>query len=101
VPQFGDSLGKGGIALGTWNTQAEYKDIEVVQNGKTLYTSHFAADASGWKTLSGDWKRADGAFQQTADGPNHLALFNPPDLNNASDYHTAASSRKLGGREDS
>ena len=100
VPEFRDAaLGKGGIGVGTWNTQSEYKEIEITQNGKSLYVSHFAADAPGWKPLSGDWKTSGGAFRQTADGPNHLALFNTPEMNNASDYTLRLKARKLGGRE--
>ena len=55
----------GAIGLGTWTTQAEYKDIKVTKGDKTLFTSDFSKDNEGWKTVRGQWNVKDGALQQT------------------------------------
>ena len=62
------------IGVGTWNTQAEYRDIKVVDpSGKTLFASDFAAGLDGWKTAGGAWSVKDGALCQTADGTDFRA----------------------------
>lgn len=52
----------GGIGIGTWGTQAEFKDISLVQDGKSVFTS---PDGSGLRVESGRWEKADGAIRQT------------------------------------
>ena len=39
----------GAIGVGTWNTSAEFKDIRVEKDGKTLYASDFAQGAADWQ----------------------------------------------------
>lgn len=90
---------KGGMGLGTWQTQAEYKDIEVLQNGRVVYTSDFANGAADWQPRSGDWKVNDGVYQQTAAGDDRRALLENALLNGASDYTIHLKARKLGGAE--
>jgi alpha-L-arabinofuranosidase len=90
---------KGGIGLGTWRTQAEYKDIEVTHNGQTLYSSNFAQGASDWKPVRGDWKLVEGAYRQTNMGENQRAVLVNPALENLSDYTLHLKARKLGGAE--
>lgn len=86
----------GGIGVGTWNTQAEYKDIKVAQNGKTLYQSDFAKGTEGWEMTGGDWKTRDGALRQSAGGNNLLAITGDPSW---TDYTLTLKARKLGGDE--
>ncbi len=45
-PQF-----TGGIGLATWDTQTEYRDIEVVKGGKTIYKSDFINRPQEWQTI--------------------------------------------------
>ncbi len=66
----------GGIGLGTWDTQTEYKDIEVKQNGRVVYKSDFINHPGHWQLLRGQWKTADSALYQTAEGAQFLALLN-------------------------
>jgi len=63
----------GGIGLGTWDTESEYKDIEVIQNGQTVYQSDFVNHADEWKTVRGSWSVKDSAFGQHASGAQRFA----------------------------
>jgi alpha-L-arabinofuranosidase len=76
-PVYGASapLFAGGIGLGTWDTQAEFKDIEVRQGAKTLYRSDFINKENEWSKVRGEWRVKDGALAQTAEGPQRLAMI--------------------------
>lgn len=66
----------GGIGLGTWDTQTEYRDIQVTQNGKVVYNSNFATDKKEWLPVRGNWKYTDsGALAQTGEGAQMLAVL--------------------------
>jgi len=86
----------GAVGVGTWNTQAEYKDIKVEHDGKTLYQSNFTKGTEGWKLVSGEWKTQDGALRQSAGGGNLLAIADGPSW---TDYTLTLKARKLGGAE--
>ncbi len=86
----------GKIGLGTWNTQAEYKDIKVTKDGKVLYSSDFTSGADGWTPLSGKWRVADEALQQVAEGSDRRALAGDSLW---SDYTLTLKARKIGGAE--
>ena len=62
-------ISKGMIGVGTWNTEAEFKDIQVTApDGKVLFTSDFSRNSNGWKELGGGrWSVQDGALQQHAE----------------------------------
>lgn len=84
----------GSIGLGTWNTQAEYRDLKVEQNGRTLYQSDFAKGTEGWELLGGEWTARDGALRQTGGGNNLLAIAQGRSW---TDYTLTLKARKLGG----
>ena len=86
----------GAIGVGTWNTQAEYKDIKVENKGRTLYQSDFAKGTAGWQLVSGEWKTLDGALRQSAGGDNLMAIAGDPAW---TDYTLTLKARKLGGSE--
>jgi alpha-L-arabinofuranosidase len=88
--------GRGGVGLGTWNTQVEYQDVRVTRDGQSLLASDFATGISGWRTRSGNWQVKDGAFQQTAGGVDHRALAGDSTWR---DYTCTLKARKLGGAE--
>ena len=51
-----ESAAVGGISLGTYNTSAEFKDLQITQGGKAVYTADFAGGLPGWSTeQSGNW----------------------------------------------
>ena len=73
APAQKTALYSGGIGLATWDTQTEYKDIEVVQNGKTVYRSDFLNRPGEWKGVRGTWEVKDSAMAQTAMGAQRFA----------------------------
>jgi len=87
----------GMIGVGTWKTEAEFKDIRVTTpSGRVLFESDFSKGLDGWKTSGGDWKVVDGALRQNADGENIRAVIGDPAW---SDYTLTLKARKLGGSE--
>ncbi len=89
-------LPHGKIGVGTWATQAEFRDITVTQGTKTLYQKDFAQGDADWAFGSGQWQVKDGALQQTSTVPNALATAGDPQW---ADYTLHLQARKLGGRE--
>ncbi len=87
---------RGLIGVGTWATQAEFKDIKVTKDGQTLFASDFSKSLDGWKTLRGKWEVVDGALRQTGNEEDTRALIGDP---NWSDYTLSLKARKLGGNE--
>ena len=87
---------RGLVGVGTWATQAEFKDIKVTQGNRTLHSSDFTTGMAGWKTTRGQWLVADGALRQTSDEENVRALVGEPTW---SDYTITLKARKLGGKE--
>ena len=63
----------GGIGLATWDTKTEYKDIEIIQDGKTIFKSDFINDLNNWSLLRGDWEVEDSALAETAYGAQTFA----------------------------
>ncbi|GEM_PF-6006392 len=88
---------RGAIAIGTWNTSADYTDIQVVSNGVTLYQSDFANQGTnGWKFMNGTWVARDGMLSQLAHEINCRAIIGSPDWAN---YTLKLRARKTGGNE--
>lgn len=86
----------GMVGVGTWATQAEFKDIKVTRGKKTLFTSDFSKGTSGWKTQGGKWQTAEGALRQTSEEEGVRALVG--DMN-WSNYTLSLKARKLSGKE--
>jgi alpha-L-arabinofuranosidase len=86
----------GAIGLGTWDTQAEYKDIKVMQGDKSLFSWHAAAGMKDWRVFGGTWGVKDGALRQTGPGNDRRALAGDPAWR---DYTLTLKARKLGGAE--
>ncbi len=82
----------GGVGVGTWKTQAEFKNLEVVSGGRTLFKSE---DGSGLKTDSGAWSQAAGSLRQTSAGEGTLAFA---DIKEQS-YTYRVQARKISGDE--
>lgn len=85
----------GGIGLATWDTQTEYKDIEVIKDGKSIYKSDFINNAGEWKKVRGNWKVTDdGGFAQTAEGAQLLSFLDGKTFDT---YTLKLKARKLSG----
>jgi len=79
------------IGVGTWHTQAEYKDIKVTQGDKVLLEG-----TKGWKFASGDWKWDGAVLRQTGNDQDLRAYAGKKDWK---DYTLTLQARKLGGAE--
>ncbi len=86
----------GMIGVGTWATQAEFKDIQVVKDGKTLFASDFGSGMSGWHFGGGQWEVRDGALCQTGNGEGARALLGSSTW---TDCTLTLKARKTGGSE--
>jgi len=93
------SVGTGSIGLGTWHTSSEYKDIQVVQDSKTVYQSDFAKGIDSWSKRRGDWSVIDGAYRQSSDEENPVTVLNAPSWSGGSDYTLTLKARKISGAE--
>lgn len=92
-------VSKGMIGVGTWRTQAEFKDIKVTApDGQVLFTSDFSTNSDGWKKLGqgARWSVQDGALRQSAEQEFIRAIAGNP---NWTDYTLTLKARKLGGNE--
>ena len=91
---------RGAIGVGTWLTQAEFKDIKVTQataqGDKILYKSDFAEGTKNWKLQNGDWSAKDGVLTQKSEAENVVARFGEDDW---SDYTLSLKARKISGKE--
>ena len=87
----------GAIGVGTWLTQAEYRDIVVTRGEETLFRSDFSAGTKGWRFQGGEWKVVDGALRQSGNGEGDRAVIG--DRNWPAGYTLSLKARKLGGDE--
>ncbi len=85
---------QGGIGVGTWNTEAEFRSIQVTHNGQTLYSG--SDSLSSWNNQKGAWMAQNGAIQQTSPATNCVLTTGSP---NWTDYTYTLQAKKLGGRE--
>ncbi len=86
----------GHIGLGTHQTAAEFKDVQVTRDGQTLLSSRFTDGTPGWSVERGNWSVKDGAFQQADPKASGLVLAGEVSW---SDYTLSLKARKLAGAE--
>lgn len=84
------------LGVGTWATQAEFKDIKVTKDGRTVYQSDFSKGMAGWKTFRGQWKVVDGALRQTSSAQNARAFIGDTSWSNCT---LTLKARRLGSTE--
>ena len=89
-------LPTGKVGVGTWSTEAEFRNIEVTHDGTTLYKSNFANGDSDWTFGTGQWSTQDGALRQSADATGTQAETGDTTWTDYS-YHLQA--RKISGKE--
>jgi len=96
-PEMEQPARAGAVGVGTWATQAEFKDIKVTgKDGRVLFESDFSKNLRGWKTSGGKWEVADGALRQTSGSTDVRATAGDK---NWRDYTFSLKARKLGGAE--
>ncbi len=97
-PKVESNVDQGAIGVGTWRTQAEFRDVQVTSpEGKLLFASDFTNGSGGWQKLGeGQWKVSAGTLQQTSDNESVRAIAGDPSW---TDYTLTLKARKLGGNE--
>ena len=89
----------GSIGVGTYSTQAEYKDVKVVgADGKVVYESGELKDTKGWVTEEGEWKVKEGALAQTGSPEGNISQA-VLDKAMPAEYTLTLKARKTGGDE--
>ncbi len=87
---------RGAVGLGTWHTNAEYKDVVVTHAGQTLLTADLTQTTAGWRINGGKWDPQDGAVKQTLADAETTAVTGDPAW---TDYTVRLKARKTAGRE--
>ena len=87
----------GGVGVGAWVTQAQFKDLRVTAGDKTVFAPDFSSGISGFGRLDGAWKAQDGAIHQSGDAEGAFAVA--ADDKWGGDYVYTLKARKLGGQE--
>ena len=96
-PEMEQPARSGSVGVGTWATQAEFKDIKVTgKDGRVLFESDFSKNLRGWKTSGGKWEVAAGALRQTGGSTDVRATAGDKSWR---DYTLSLKARKLGGAE--
>ncbi|HYG33811.1 MAG TPA: alpha-L-arabinofuranosidase C-terminal domain-containing protein [Clostridia bacterium] len=95
-PEVSPPVKSGAIGVGTWRTEAEFKDIRVTRDGETLYASDFSQGTKGWTMHGGDWSADGGVLHQKALRENIRAFAGDKNWNN---YTYTLKARKLSGDE--
>lgn len=91
------SPGGGAVGVGTWQTQAEFKDLLVTRNGEKLLVEDFADGTAGWRLLGdGKWTTGNGVLRQEGLDENIRAVTGDPSW---TDYTLSLKARKLAGNE--
>ena len=82
----------GAVGVGTWATTAEFKDLRVIQNGQTTFTS---AD-SRLKFESGNWTNLNDVWRQVGNTNGARAFGGDPKWTS---YRLEVKARKISGDE--
>ena len=94
--QDSPSAPTGGVGVGTWRTQAEFKDLKVTHGDKVLYQADFSRGLRGWRRGAGEWTVEDGALRQSSERENCLITTGSGDW---TDYTVSLKARKIDGAE--
>jgi alpha-L-arabinofuranosidase len=96
APEVTPAARSGAIGVGTWRTQAEFKDMKVTRGDETLFAYDPADGTHGWRLHGGDWAVEGGVLQQKGLAENVRAFNGDPAWTN---YTYSLKARKLGGAE--
>ena len=93
LPENTTPFPAGGIGVGTWITQAEYKDITLTENGKVTKLDD---PKSQMKPFGGTWEFDGGTLRQTSNDEGPQIAFPSP---KSTTYSIKLKAKKIGGRE--
>ena len=81
------------VGLATWNTQAQYRNAQLIVDGQTMNISDFTQ----WNFTNGTWKVQDGVYQQVSNQQPAISVC--PQKNSAKKYTYKVQAMKTGGAE--
>lgn len=96
VPEVPPLTGR--IGLTTWRTQAEFKELELTADGKTLFAAP-DLNAGRVEPRSGDWKFENGILTQSAEGEDRRMFVRDVQLPPSQKITLRVKARKLSGDE--
>lgn len=98
-PDTRSGPGRGSIGFGTWNTQAEFREVTVEVDGQVVHRSDFTGETTGWRAQAGKWSVVEGSWRQADEGEMRWSWLDVAPLREAGDCVVRCKARKLGGRE--
>jgi alpha-L-arabinofuranosidase len=97
-PEIPYKAPRGFFGVGTWGTQAEYKDVTFTSaDGKSLFAGDFSKGMKGWRIVKGDWKVEKDSLRQTGKEDHCVAVIEGSP--SWGDGVFSLKARKQGGRE--
>ncbi len=97
APNLRNTQEGGSIGIGTWATQAEFKDIKITRDDQIVFSCDFTNGTDGWQLLGeGDWKTEDGVLRQNSTSYNVRTIKN---INFRMGYTYSLKARKISGAE--
>ncbi len=87
---------KGGVGVGTWATQSEYKEMKVTAGDQVVYSLDQANVAKDWRTGTGAWSWDGGTLRQNSDATDCRATAGNAEW---TDYSYTLKARKISGSE--
>ncbi len=96
APDVKPPVRSGAIGVGTWRTEAEFKDLKVTRGGETLFACDFTKGTNDWHFHGGHWSLQEGALRQTSMNDNIRAFAGDKHWTN---YTFTLKARKLSGAE--
>jgi alpha-L-arabinofuranosidase len=96
APEVPALLGR--VGLTTWRTQAEFKDLKLEADGRTVFDGS-KLDAQGLQESRGEWTALDGVIKQAASGENRRTFLKGVSLPAAKKLVLSLKARKIAGDE--
>ncbi len=92
--EVGASFPSGSVGVGTWRTQAEYKDLQVIRDGKPVFQS---SHGEGMTESQGDWGLSGETMVQKSLDAEGSRLMSKGNFGDS--YTVKVKARKNGGAE--
>ncbi len=86
----------GKIGLGTWETQAEFKDLKITSSDGIITTVDLTKTDLEWTPKAGEWSSKDGMYIQTGTGSQRWTTWDKTKFNQCTIEFKA---RKISGNE--
>jgi alpha-L-arabinofuranosidase len=87
-----ENFGEGAFGVGTWATQAEFKDIRIT----TANNQQLSAGQDNWDAVKGEWTNVNGTLSQQSD---EMMTMNTWKAFKDEKYSVSLKARKIAGKE--